>query len=626
MSPRTCPRCQTTLAHSASSGLCPRCLLQQELDRPGPERRPGELEEEQRLQDELERLLPGIEIKESLGRGGMGVVFKARQKKLDRLVALKVLPPQLCEDPTFLERFEREARALARLKHPNIVMVYDFGQAGSLCYLLMEYVEGVNLRQLADRKSLPPQDALAIVPQICDALQYAHDQGVVHRDIKPENILMDLSGQVKIADFGLAKLSGAGGKSGSVFLTGSQQVMGTYHYMAPEQIETPLDVDHRADIYSLGVVFYELLTGSLPQGRFDPPSKTAGVDHRLDEVVLRSLEQKREQRYQRASEVRTDLDTIRNGAPLAPAPLAAAMAAGVGVGVAPTLVGGASAPAAAAAAAAAAVSHGGATPRPTQPRGPGFECRFCGGTEVGRSEKTLGTVGWVIFAVLIVTVPFLCWIPWVIDGLKVVKVRCRTCGLSETFDMSPEGRRGQAAAAIAEQQEAAAKRERKSQARTRERRRGRGGMPQGLLRRIRWTAFALCLAGVATLVLPWAWAQMPMPAGEGSLRYTVNGYENRFGIAVGAIHMFGAIVLLLTSGVRVRMFDGCLTFLVGGGSATVALVGIAEYGHEEAGIVLALIVSLLILLAGVGQLFPVQRDPDEDEHGDGERATRYAEA
>src|SRR5262249_10626203 len=147
-------------------------------------------------------------------------------------------------------------------------------------------VDGVNLRHVLREGRLKPEEALKIVPQICEALQYAHEQGGVHRDIKPENILVDKRGPVKIADFGLAKLLGQ--KAAASGLTGSRQVMGTPHYMAPEQMERPLEVDHRADIYSLGVVFYEMLTGELPLGRFAPPSQRVEVDVRLDEVVLRA--------------------------------------------------------------------------------------------------------------------------------------------------------------------------------------------------------------------------------------------------------------------------------------------------------------------------------------------------
>ena len=257
---------------------------------------------------ELAPHFPDLEILELVGRGGMGVVYKARQKRLDRLVALKILSPKIGQDPAFAERFAREARAMAMLSHPHIVAVYDFGQTDGLYYFLMEFVDGVNLRRLLDTGKLAPEEALAIVPQICDALQYAHDHGVVHRDIKPENILLDKEGRVKIADFGLAKLVGREAKD--LTLTGAGQVMGTPHYMAPEQIEHPQEVDHRADIYSLGVVFYQMLTGELPIGRFAPPSKKVQIDVRLDEVVLRALEKEPERRYQQASEIKTQVETI----------------------------------------------------------------------------------------------------------------------------------------------------------------------------------------------------------------------------------------------------------------------------------------------------------------------------
>jgi serine/threonine protein kinase len=153
-------------------------------------------------------LFPNLEILECLGRGGMGVVYKARQKQLNRLVALKILAPEREKDPAFAGRFEKEAQALARLDHPNIVTIHDFGQSGGMYYLLMEYVDGVTLRHLLASERVSAREVLAIVPQICDALQYAHDQGIVHRDIKPENIMLDRRGRVKVADFGLAKLVG----------------------------------------------------------------------------------------------------------------------------------------------------------------------------------------------------------------------------------------------------------------------------------------------------------------------------------------------------------------------------------------------------------------------------------
>jgi tRNA A-37 threonylcarbamoyl transferase component Bud32 len=263
--------------------------------------------------ENLARQFPQLEILEHLGQGGMGVVYKARQRQLNRLVAVKILPPSVSRDPAFSERFTREAQALAQLNHPNIVQVYDFGRTDEFFYFIMEYVDGVNLRALIHEGNLQPEQALKIVPQICDALQFAHDEGIVHRDIKPENILIDKKGRVKIADFGLAKLVGR--PTHELSLTGTGQLMGTLGYMAPEQLQEAHAVDHRADIYSLGVVFYEMLTGRLPIGRFDPPSKKVHVDVRLDEVVLRSLESEPGRRYQHASELKEQVDMITHSGP-----------------------------------------------------------------------------------------------------------------------------------------------------------------------------------------------------------------------------------------------------------------------------------------------------------------------
>jgi tRNA A-37 threonylcarbamoyl transferase component Bud32 len=287
--------------------LCPRCLLQGGLGSAPQSGTAAHAGFTPPRPAELAPLFPQLEVLELLGQGGMGAVYKARQTKLDRLVALKVLPPSAGQDPAFAERFLREARALARLGHPHIVAVHDFGDVNGLYYLLMEYVDGVNLRQALSAGQIEPQQALAVIREICTALQYAHEEGVVHRDIKPENILLDRKGHVKIADFGLAKLLG---QTANLKLTGTQQVMGTPHYMAPEQMEQPLSVDHRADIYALGVLFYELLTGQLPLGNFAPPSQKAGVDARLDHVVQRALEREPEQRYQQVSEVKAELDAI----------------------------------------------------------------------------------------------------------------------------------------------------------------------------------------------------------------------------------------------------------------------------------------------------------------------------
>lgn len=318
MTTNFCPECDAELPPDAPRGLCPRCLLNVGLERGGSEA-PGSRTGDHGGRfnapqpSELGDVFPQFEVLELLGQGGMGAVYKARQRGLDRLVALKILPPEVGRDVAFAERFAREARALARLGHPNIVAVHDFGHAaGTYYYLVMEFVDGVNLRQGMHAGAIAPEAALTIVPQVCDALQYAHDAGVVHRDIKPENILLDRKGRIKIADFGLAKLLDQDGRD--LTLTTPRQVMGTVHYMAPEQMESPLRVDHRADIYSLGVVFYELLTGQLPLGRFDPPSRKVHVDVRLDEVVLHALEREPRRRYQHASEVKSDLEAIADRA------------------------------------------------------------------------------------------------------------------------------------------------------------------------------------------------------------------------------------------------------------------------------------------------------------------------
>jgi len=328
-----CPQCQAEIPAGAPEGLCPQCLLQAGLRPPT-----GEAEQKTAAYspagsgfvppapEALKSAFPQLEILELLGKGGMGAVYKARQLHLDRLVAVKILSPEVSQDPAFAERFTREARTLAKLSHPHIVGIHDFGQASGFCYFVMEYMDGINLRQAMRAGELTPAEALKIVPQICDALQFAHDEGIVHRDIKPENILLDKKGRVKIADFGLAKLLGKA--PADMSLTGTQQVMGTMHYISPEQLKGSRDVDHRADIYSLGVTFYEMLTGELPIGRFAAPSKKVQIDVRLDEVVLRSLEREPEQRYQHASEIKTEMETIAQG-PIAAKPALASSGAPV---------------------------------------------------------------------------------------------------------------------------------------------------------------------------------------------------------------------------------------------------------------------------------------------------------
>jgi predicted Ser/Thr protein kinase len=307
-----CAECGNPIEAEALTGLCPVCMMQVGLGSVETNPAAPKQGETQPFTapsvEDLAGLFPQLEIQALIGVGGMGAVYKAHQRDLDRAVALKILVPRSGSDPGFAERFMREARALARLNHPHIVAVYDFGHKDHLNYFVMEFVDGANLRQVQKAGELSPDQALAIIPQICEALQFAHNEGVVHRDIKPENVLLDQKGRVKIADFGLAKIVGK--QAQNLTLTQEGHVMGTPHYMAPEQVEHPHEVDHRADIYSLGVVFYEMLTGELPLGKFAPPSRKVQVDVRLDEVVLKTLEKEPGLRYQQVSQVATEVQTI----------------------------------------------------------------------------------------------------------------------------------------------------------------------------------------------------------------------------------------------------------------------------------------------------------------------------
>ncbi len=359
----TCPQCHSPLPPDAPAGLCPACLLKRGLE---PNTLPpSEIPNLKSSSswtpptpEELAPFFPDLDLLSLLGRGGMGAVYKARQKSLDRIIALKILPPQISRDANaagFAQRFTHEAQALAKLNHPHIVTIYDFGQRTgepatpaqtpeappsppqplpssefiidnsshpSLFYFLMEYIDGLSLRQLLDANTLAPSDALAIVPQICDALQYAHDRGIVHRDIKPENILLTKSGQIKIADFGLAKLmrtadTGLRTETTTAHSPLSPQhsvlntsIAGTPQYMSPEQSSAPDSVDHRADIYALGVVFYQMLTGELPPNPLTAPSTKVHIDVRLDEIVLRALQQNPDARYQNATQFKTEVETV----------------------------------------------------------------------------------------------------------------------------------------------------------------------------------------------------------------------------------------------------------------------------------------------------------------------------
>jgi len=272
-------------------GLCPECLILAGFLTEAAANAERKHQFSAPTIEELAPQFPQLDILEFIGQGGIGAVYQARQKDLDRIVALKILAPDIGQDAAFAERFAHEAKALAKLNHPGIVTIHDFGRAGGLYFFLMEFVDGLNLRQLLAHSRLSPREALAIVPHICDALLFAHDHGFVHRDIKPENVLLDRLGRVKVADFGFAQIfRKAGDESNShkteslapTAISATGQTIGTPQYKSPEQLHSPGEVDHRADIYALGVVLYEVLTGELPGEQAYPPSRKVQLDVRLD--------------------------------------------------------------------------------------------------------------------------------------------------------------------------------------------------------------------------------------------------------------------------------------------------------------------------------------------------------
>lgn len=256
-------------------------------------------------------MLPQYKVECLLGRGGMGAVYKGRQTQLDRLVAIKILPPDLDGGGhDFTSRFKLEARSMARLKHPSIVTVYDFGQtAEGLLYFVMEFVEGMDVQaMIAQEGRLRSADAIAIAAHVCEALQYAHSNGIIHRDIKPANVIVGHDGHVRVADFGLVKVMNAAQTS---HLTMSGSVMGTPNYLAPESLTLGMSVDHRVDIYAVGVMLYHMLTGRVPHGMFELPSqKVPGLDPRLDAIIAHAMQEDRDLRYQSAEELRSDLVSI----------------------------------------------------------------------------------------------------------------------------------------------------------------------------------------------------------------------------------------------------------------------------------------------------------------------------
>jgi len=260
--------------------------------------------------EEMQTLLPQFQFLSLIGRGGMGAVYQARQLSLNRTVAIKVLPAALVSEAEsdFAERFRLEAKTMAKLTHPGIVSVFDSGEAGGLLYIVMEYVDGTDVaRMIQSEGKLPPEQASALLAQVCDALHYAHQNGVIHRDLKPANLLVTREGRVKIADFGLAKHN----DEALLGLTKTNVAIGTPDFLAPEAWTPGTPLDARADVYALGVTLYQMLTGEVPRGLWKMPSVKVGTDPRFDAIVDRAMQPEREARYQSSTELRRDLEKIR---------------------------------------------------------------------------------------------------------------------------------------------------------------------------------------------------------------------------------------------------------------------------------------------------------------------------
>ncbi len=252
---------------------------------------------------DLAPLFPGYEIHRLIATGGMGAVYQAVQKSLDRDVALKILPMEFSKDAAFCAGFEAEAKAMARLNHPNLIGVYDFGEVGGMLFIIMEYVPGHSVYHAAYGKAIDPKEVIRLVTAICNGLAHAHDNGIIHRDIKPSNILLDLNAEPKIGDFGLARPIERKVQEG-------EEIFGTPHYTAPEVVNSPHSVDSRADIFSVGVLLYELLTGKLPDPNPRPASTVVRCDIRFDAIIRKATQPLAAARYSSASEIAKDLEAI----------------------------------------------------------------------------------------------------------------------------------------------------------------------------------------------------------------------------------------------------------------------------------------------------------------------------
>lgn len=271
---------------------------------------PGENKKKKRSRRAI--LTPGqvlgnnYEVVEQIGEGGMAVVYKARQKSLNRFVAIKALHPKLAKDPEFVTRFEAESGALAALSHPNVISILERGNEQSVFYFIMEYIDGQDLDQKIIANSLTPNDWRQVVAACTDALEYVHKRGIIHRDIKPSNILVDSEGRVKLGDFGIAHIISGDGEDQEA--KDRMKAMGTAHYMAPEQKDAPATVDARADIYALGVAYYKMMTRMLPIGEYPAPSEAnPQVPVAVDKVLARAMMHDREDRFASVREFSDEL-------------------------------------------------------------------------------------------------------------------------------------------------------------------------------------------------------------------------------------------------------------------------------------------------------------------------------
>ena len=255
--------------------------------------------------EELGNLLPQLDVRRFVARGGMGAVYYAVQRHLEREVALKILPPQV-GDEGFRQRFSMEAKAMARMNHPNLAQLYDFGEADGMLWMAQEWIDGLSFYARYQQGQLSEPEAVALVCQVCDGLAYAHRNGIAHRDVKPENIMWNSDGLVKVTDFGLAQATQTGPshlreKEESRFLT--------QEYAAPEMFDVNAEIDHRVDIFALGVLAYEGLTGERPSGEYKPPGAVnPALQERFDLVLARALQRDPEKRYQNCSEFKRDFE------------------------------------------------------------------------------------------------------------------------------------------------------------------------------------------------------------------------------------------------------------------------------------------------------------------------------